>query len=226
MDIRSTTPRDGYDRWSSSYDGYDNPLIALEEPIVGKLIGPVDGLRIADIGCGTGRHAVRLAAAGARVTGVDFSSGMLDVLRNKHTEGAIEIIEHDLDREAALPLPSAGFDVVLCCLVIEHIREIDRIVAELGRICRDGGHVIVTDLHPELVRRGFHARFHEADGGPKYQISGAYHSIASYVMAAVRASLHIEHVSEHIMDEETAKHSSSARKWIGLPMLLALKLAK
>jgi ubiquinone/menaquinone biosynthesis C-methylase UbiE len=226
MDIFPTTPREGYDRWAASYDGYDNPLITLEEPVVSELIGPVDGQQVADIGCGTGRHAERLAASGARVTGVDFSSGMLGVLRGKGAQGVVEVIEHDLDGEEALPLPSGAFDLVLCCLVIEHIREIDRIVADLARICKVGGHVIITDLHPELVRRGFHARFHETDDGPKYQISGAYHPISSYVMAALGAGLRIEHMSEHIMDEETARRSVSARKWIGLPMLLAFKLAR
>ncbi|MBI4578804.1 MAG: hypothetical protein HY718_03825, partial [Planctomycetes bacterium] len=51
--------REGYDRWSSIYDGEDNPLIELEEPIVAGLLGDVHGLEVADIGCGTGRHALR-----------------------------------------------------------------------------------------------------------------------------------------------------------------------
>src|SRR5438105_172200 len=54
----------GYDRWAEIYDGEDNPLIWLEEKHIRPLLGDVHGLNVADIGCGTGRHALRLAAAG------------------------------------------------------------------------------------------------------------------------------------------------------------------
>ncbi|MCI0366584.1 MAG: hypothetical protein L0219_22195, partial [Phycisphaerales bacterium] len=55
---------EGYDRWARIYDEEENPLVQLEEPLVDQLMGDVRGLRVADIGCGTGRHAVRLAARG------------------------------------------------------------------------------------------------------------------------------------------------------------------
>ncbi|HEY8207703.1 MAG TPA: methyltransferase domain-containing protein, partial [Myxococcaceae bacterium] len=69
--------RYGYDLWAGTYDDGSGSLRALEEPEVDRLVGPVEGLRVLDAGCGTGRHAVRLAGRGAVVTGVDFSSGML-----------------------------------------------------------------------------------------------------------------------------------------------------
>ena len=49
------TPREGYGRWAENYDGEDNPLVALEEPLVDPLLGDVAGARAIDIGCGTGR---------------------------------------------------------------------------------------------------------------------------------------------------------------------------
>ena len=66
--------QDGYDRWAKIYDGEDNPLVLLEEKHFGALIGDVSHLDedVADIGCGTGRHAIRWATAGARVTGARF----------------------------------------------------------------------------------------------------------------------------------------------------------
>src|SRR5262245_49167536 len=75
--------REGYDRWSAIYDSDGNPLVALEEPEVSRWIGEPRGLKIADIGCGTGRHTLRLAAAGADLTAVDFSEGMLARARAK-----------------------------------------------------------------------------------------------------------------------------------------------
>ena len=67
----------GYDRWAQWYDGEDNPLVLLEEQHFGPLAGDVARLTVADIGCGTGRNALRWAAAGARVTALDFSEAML-----------------------------------------------------------------------------------------------------------------------------------------------------
>ena len=49
-------------------------------------------LNILDAGCGTGRHAVELAKAGARVTGVDFSNGMLEKARQKASLAKVEFV--------------------------------------------------------------------------------------------------------------------------------------
>lgn len=51
--------RDGYDLWSAGYDADANPLPAIEEPCVDRLLGEVRGLAVLDLGCGTGRHALR-----------------------------------------------------------------------------------------------------------------------------------------------------------------------
>ena len=134
----------------------------------------------------------------------------------------MEIVEHDLTQR--LPLSSGTFDLVLCCLVIEHLPDLDRIVSELGRICRAGGHVVISDFHPEMTRRGMNARFHDPEGGPKYQIGGYHRPVSAYVMAAIRAGLRIEEIAEHLMDEATAAASRSAQKYVGLPLLLTMKL--
>src|ERR1035441_10524404 len=70
--------RTGYDRWASIYDTDGNPLVALEEPLVERLLGDVRSLSVLDVGCGTGRHALRLASAGAVVPALDFSPAMLE----------------------------------------------------------------------------------------------------------------------------------------------------
>src|SRR5436309_7019436 len=75
--------REGYDRWAALYDADPNPLVALEEPWVDRLLGDVRGLSVLDLGCGTGRHALRLEAAGAVVHAIDFSEAMLDQARRK-----------------------------------------------------------------------------------------------------------------------------------------------
>lgn len=95
--------KDGYDRRSDVYDGDGNPLVLLEEPHVARLLGDVRGLSVLDVGCGTGRHAVRLAQQGGRVTGVDFSAGMLGKARQKPGAERVTFVEHNITE----PLPFA-----------------------------------------------------------------------------------------------------------------------
>ncbi|MBX7083604.1 MAG: class I SAM-dependent methyltransferase [Nannocystaceae bacterium] len=210
--------REGYDRWAPSYDAYDNPLVLLEEPVVVELAGDVRGRTVADVGCGTGRHAIRMHRAGARVTGVDGSPRMLTELRRKAPE--IECAEQDL--RGGIALPDAGFEIVLCCLVLEHVGELDRALAELARITAPGGMVIVSDLHPEQTRRGVHARFRESPE-VKREIVGFHHTISDYVMAAQRAGLRIDALHERVMDEASAGTSASAGKYVGEPLLFAMR---
>ena len=73
-----TSTQEGYDRWSKIYDGEDNPLVTLETDHFYQLLGDVEDLMVLDVGCGTGRHSLELAEAGASVTAIDFSTGMLE----------------------------------------------------------------------------------------------------------------------------------------------------
>lgn len=220
--IISTTVRDGYDEWAPSYDAYDNPLTALEETYVRECVGDPNGLYIADVGCGTGRHTRWFAERGARITAVDFSTGMLDVLRLSSEGSSIEVVEHDLMQ--GIPLPSDTYDVVLCCLVLEHMPALKPIITEMGRICRPGGRVVLSDLHPQLTRRGVHARYRPEPGAQKRQIEGVSHAIADYVNAAVEAGLSIVRMIERDVGHELVARSASAGKWVGEPFLFGLEL--
>ncbi len=221
--ITQIPTREGYDRWAATYDSYDNGLIALEQPRVRDRLGDVTNLDVLDVGCGTGRHALWMAEHGARVTGVDFSNGMLEQLRAK-PEANVTVIEHDLTQ--GLPVPDASADLVTCCLVLEHVPTLQPIFSEMARAVRPGGRVLISDFHPEMLRRGYHARFREDPGGPKFQMQGEAHTVSSYVMAAIGAGLSIAHASEHLMTEAEAERSNSAKKWVGLPMLFLLELTR
>src|SRR5687768_8502138 len=135
--IRASTVRAGYDRWAVVYDHDANPLPALEEPYVRKAVGDPRGLAVLDLGCGTGRHAVWLAGAGAVVTAVDFSEGMLEEARRKSAGAAVRFIVHDLHEP--LPFPGETFDLVVSGLVLEHLRDLDAFFGEARRVLRPRG---------------------------------------------------------------------------------------
>ena len=212
----------GYDRWAEIYDSDDNPLIWLEEKHISPLVGKVRGLAVADIGCGTGRHALRLAAAGARVTAVDFSAEMLRRARSKPGAKAVKFLRHDLKKR--LPLKSGSFDRVFCCLVLDHIQNLKRFFRELRRLCRPDGFVVVSVMHPAMSLRGVQARFTDPRSGRRIGPQSHHHDIADYVMAAVQAGLVLEHISEHSVDSVLAKRSPRSQKYLGWPLLLLLRL--
>jgi ubiquinone/menaquinone biosynthesis C-methylase UbiE len=214
--------REGYDRWAEIYDTEDNPLIVLEEPRVTELLGEVRGLRIADIGCGTGRHALRLAAEGAIVTAVDFSKGMMEKAQAKAGANKVRWLHHDVGRQ--LPLDAAAFDRVLCALVIDHVRDLEAFFGELGRICRPDGYIVVSSFHPAMMLRGVQARFTDPTTGRDTRPASVANSISDYVLGAARAGLTIDRMSEHAVDEEFAARSARAAKYLNWPMLLMMRL--
>jgi uncharacterized protein (TIGR00369 family) len=213
--------REGYDRWSEIYDGEDNALVQLEEPLVDGLVGEVRGLDVADIGCGTGRHAIRLAKRGAQVTGVDFSEGMLAKARQK-AEGSVKFLVHDLSER--LPFVEGTFDRVLCALVLDHINDPTALFKELRRICKKDGFVVVTVMHPAMMLRGVQARFVDPASGKKTHVESAPNLIADYVTAIARAGLAIDLFAEHSVDEALAVRSPRSRKYLGWPLLITMRL--
>jgi malonyl-CoA O-methyltransferase len=215
------TARAGYDRWARIYDEEDNPLITLEERYLPDQLGPVDGLRIADIGCGTGRHALRLAASGAEVTAVDFSDEMMAKARHKPHAERVRFARHDIT--APLPFKSASFDRVLCCLVLEHIPNLSAFFAELKRICRPEGFLLLSAMHPAMMLLGITARFTDPATGRETRPQSYPHQIADFIMAATQAGLRLDHLSEHSIDQALADVSPRAAKYLGWPLLLLMR---
>jgi malonyl-CoA O-methyltransferase len=214
--------RGGYDRWAAVYDHDGNPLQALEGPAVRAAVGEVRGLEALDLGCGTGRHALWLAAAGATVTAVDFSEGMLAEARRKPGAGAVRFLAHDLHRP--LPFPDGRFDLVVSGLVLEHLRELGGFFAEARRVLRPGGRAVVSAMHPAMFLRGTQARFTDPESGEVVQPGSVPHPLGAFVMAAVRGGFRLADVTEAAPDVEFAARCPRAAKYVGWPMLVVLQL--
>jgi malonyl-CoA O-methyltransferase len=220
MEVVSTVS--GYNRWSEVYDLDENPLILLEEKHMRPLVGNLAGLSVADIGCGTGRHALRFATAGAEVTAVDFSPEMLNRARSKPGAERVRFVQHDITKR--LPLESGSFHAVFCCLVLDHISDVNTFFGELARLRHPEGFVMISVMHPAMMLRGVQARFTDPASGQKVSPQSYPNQISDYVRAAVRAKLTIEHISEHAIDVELAAVSERAAKYLDWPMLLLMRL--
>jgi malonyl-CoA O-methyltransferase len=214
--------RVGYDRWAAVYDHDANPLQALEGPAVRAVVGAVRGVAALDLGCGTGRHALWLAAEGADVTAVDFSEGMLAEARRKPGASAVRFLTHDLHQP--LPFPAGAFDLVVSGLVLEHLQRLDLFFGEARRVLRPGGRAVVSAMHPAMFLRGTQARFTDPASGELVQPGSIAHPVGAFVMAAVRAGFGLAAVNEFAPDVEFAARLPRAGKYVGWPMLVVLSL--
>ncbi len=211
---------EGYDLWSAIYDTDGNPLTALEEPHVDQALGDVRGLRIIDVGCGTGRHSIRLAQRGAEVVAMDFSRGMLEKARAKPGADRVRFIQHDLAQP--LPVPDAAFDRVLCALVLEHVTNLAPLMSELARVCAPGGRIVISEMHPAMMLLGVSARFRDPDTGQEIRPRSIGHQVGEIVVAALEAGLSIESIGEYRVDEDLVGRAPRAGKYIGWPLLLTM----
>jgi malonyl-CoA O-methyltransferase len=216
--------RGGYDRWAVVYDHDANPLQALEEPLVRQATGDARGLAVLDLGCGTGRHSLWLAAAGATVTAVDFSEGMLAEARGKPGAEQIRFLCHDV--HSPLPFQDGQFDLVVSGLVLEHLRELDGFFGEVRRVLKRGGRAVVSSMHPALFLRGSQARFTDPSTGELVQPGSIAHSISDFHTSAMRAELRLTHIEEISPDVAFAARYPRAEKYIGWPMLIVMQFAR
>jgi SAM-dependent methyltransferase len=101
------------------------------------------GARVLDVGCGTGRWVRRLEEHGLSVVGMDQSSEMLSLARNRGTLSPL--VSGEVQN---LPFRDESFDCVSAVTVIQHIlpQEQIRALSEMVRVLRPGGYLFLIEL--------------------------------------------------------------------------------
>lgn len=145
---------DPYERW------FQTPVGALVEAVeldlVLKLLEPRAAEHILDAGCGSGIFTAPIVEHGSRVTGLDLSLPMLERARSRLPGQSF--LAADM---TALPFPDETFDKVVSVTALEFIENGRQALAELFRVARPGGIIVVATLNslsPWAARREEKAR--------------------------------------------------------------------
>lgn len=218
---------DGYAAWSAVYDSLPSSYIEVEEPLVQRLLdqGPVgDAL---DAACGTGRTTEALVARGYRTVGVDQSPEMLEHARKKAPQA--EFRQGRLER---LPLDDASVDLAVSTLALTHLPDLTAGVAELARVVRPGGRVVISDLHPFVVTLQGQCLFVQGDDRLAF-VRNHVHLPSHYIDAFTSAGLTVRACFEPVFNGRLAPGgyeefiADAARAaWDGIPIVIVWEAVK
>jgi ubiquinone/menaquinone biosynthesis C-methylase UbiE len=228
-DVSKYKLQEGYKFWSETYDTIPNLLIEIEQPIVQDLFKNIKAGKALDAACGTGRHSNLLANAGFDITGVDSSSYMLKKARKKVPKA--KFVQGDITN---LPFDSESFDLVICALALSHFPSVYKVVKELTRVLKNGGTLILSDIHPFFVIIGGQAEFQDIKGKKGY-IYNYIHMSSEYINSFKNCHLEVIDCIESIVESKYLTPSDLSLKiskqtfntaLANLPVALIWKLKK
>lgn len=153
----------------------------------------------ADLGCGTGRTGAWMAARGVgEIDGVDLSPGMLEAARIRGVYRSLREGE-----VGATGLDGGAYDLVVSCLVDEHLADLAPLYAEAARLARPGGRFVLVGFHPHIIiASGMPTHFDDAESGEPVAIETHVHLLSDHVAAGRGAGLELAELHERVVDDE------------------------
>lgn len=227
--VPTLEPAAAYALWAQAYPPHaHNPVMLAEERAMLALMPSVlQGQRVLDAGCGSGRYMLHALRRGAlQVTGVDLSPQML---QRAHTElsqhwpaARMRLQQGSLEQ---LPLDDAVADLSVCGLVVGHLQRLWPALEELHRVTRVGGIVLCSDVHPIGHALGWRRDF-KADGR-QYAVRHTQHLYSHWHAACAALGMEIEAVAEPMLDPADIAHGARFdQAALQVPVALVLRLRR
>lgn len=113
-------------------------------------IGVSSGQHVLDVACGTGQIAIPAARAGARVTGIDIAENWIALAEDEARSEGLDI-RFDVGDAEDMPYADGSFDLVVSLLGVMFAPRPERAAAELLRVCRPGGRIVMGNWTAEGV---------------------------------------------------------------------------
>lgn len=145
-------PEGGFDAVAGEWDRFQGPFYSagVREAALLRLLPR--GLRVADVGCGTGLLTLALAAVARTVEAVDTSDRMVRLAREKlRRAGAANATVRRASADK-LPFEDRALDAVFAFHLLRHLARPADALGEFGRVVKAGGRVVLVELEPHGVR--------------------------------------------------------------------------
>lgn len=208
-----------------------------------RMLPDFRGKRVLDIGCGFGWHCIYAAEHGAtRVLGIDLSSNMLAVAREKTTSPAVEYQRVAMED---MSYPDGSFDLVLSSLALHYTPNFDRICGLVSRFLSPGGVFVFSVEHPVFTAYGSQDWIYDEKGLPahwpvdRYFTEGRresvflgehvvkYHkTLTTYLNTLLRHGFSIQKIVEPEPEERLLDTVPGMRDELRRPMMLLVAAMK
>ncbi len=200
---------------SESEDTYHEKVI---KPSLLHALGDVRGKQILDVACGQGFFSRALHAAGAHVTGIDIAPELIEIAK-KAGPADISYLVASADR---IPLPDESFDVAICVLALQNIKNLSGTLAQVSKLLKKGGIFATVLNHPAFrIPRRSHwgydsdvkVQFRRLDG----YLSESSHTIQMHPGSDPSATTMSYHRPLQVYVEQLAKHGFSVvglEEWV------------
>jgi len=231
--------------------GYDSFRDLYHHPAFFALTGDLSGLDVLDAGCGEGRTARILARQGARMTGIDLSTRMIELARAEERREPLGV-RYEVGSVAEMPtFADAGFDAVISVMALMDCPDYQGALREFARVLRPGGMLAYVICHPCFMhgslgweerdgqevairvanylqepitqeRWAFAAAPDRAEVKP-FDVVYFNRTLSSYLNPLPRLGFRIEEISEPAPSEEACQVRPGLRKYQGIPHVLAVR---
>lgn len=165
--ILSEHHREAARMWGTGGPGYDDVSFSISDALghAAQRLQALDGERVLDVATGTGWSARAVARYGARVSAIDISPELLEAAEalSAHVRPPIEF---KLAPAEELPFPDAAFDRIISTFGVMFADDQQRAAAELGRVCRPGGRLVLATWTPDGAVAKFFGLLAGYAGGP------------------------------------------------------------
>lgn len=116
-----------------------------------KLLGDVEGLRVLDLGCGTGHNAVTLASQGAKVIGVDTDARNLATARERAEAAEVRVELHQAGLAELAFLRSDSVDIALSVMSLATADDLARVFRQVHRVLKPEAPLVCSFPHPAFA---------------------------------------------------------------------------
>ena len=170
--------------------------------VLGQIVPPPNGLSI-DAGCGEGRFTRELRAHGHQTIGFDAAAGLIDAARTADPTGRYEVAD-----VRSMPVRDSSAGLVTCVNVLEHIADLDAVLAEFARVLAKGGVLVAAVVHPVAEAGAYDAeqdaisvsRYFAEDARPvsvgDVEVVHHHRTLESYVRALGAAGFTLDDLRE------------------------------